>query len=395
VIQAGSHTPPASVDAGANFEQEAIMVRTLEGMPDFESDVLELSSRDEQNRLVAAAVAFVAFGDPSGDPLPPAISTMLGVSTSGAETTPSEARRRIHAMLCHVDEPRVRRVVLRLGAYALGQFGEPGPDDIFDGFAARAARPNIGLAFELLLGTLHSGSCHIGVHDAERGERVTIRKTGDGSHLSLAPVSGGRARKRQTWSVFLSILDGSLALRDPDGRPLRRLGGIGSLHGADATGAPWRTGPGPVAGMSVDGILAVLKEHTAQAAGAGGHLPAVLAVSPDGWVHGSSLADVPASNEAGKFRLCFEAAATVRPILLCLLDSTDDGPTGESLIAFAARDRSGVIEPKAGIDSELLARIAPGLGGGGGGRDEERRAGIAVSVARARGFAEAAKRLFR
>ncbi|MGU3659546.1 hypothetical protein [Methylobacterium fujisawaense] len=370
-----------------------MMVRTLEGTPDFESDVLDSLARDDQNRLIAAAVTFVAFGAPSGDPLPAAISTMLGVSTSGAETTPSEARRRIHAMLCHVDEPRVRRVVLRLGAYALGQFGEPGPDDIFDGFVARAARPNIGLAFELLLGTLHSGSSHIGVRDAERDEGVTIRKTGDGSQLSLAPVSGGRTRKRQTWSVFLSILDGSLALRDPDGRPLRRLGGIGSLHGADATGASWRTGPGPAAGMSVDGILAVLKEHTAQAAGAGGHLPAVLAVSPDGWVYGSSLADVPASNEAGKFRLCFEAAATIRPILMCLLDTTDDGPTGESLIAFAARDRSGVIEPKAEVDSEFLARIAPDLGGGG--RDEERRAGIAVSVARARGFAEAAKRLFR
>lgn len=369
------------------------MVRTLGALPDFEHDDMEALPRDLQNRLIATAAAFVALGDPSGDPLPSEISTMLGVSTSGAESPPSEARRRLHSMLCHVDEPRVRRVVLRLGAFALGRFGEPGPDDMFDGFAAKAVRPNIGLAFEVLLGTLHSGSSHIVVHDAERNESVTIRKSGDGSQVSLVPAAGGRARKRQTWIVFRSILDGSLALLNPDGRPLRRSGGVGSLHGADAVGAPWRTGPGPAAGLSAGEILAVLKEHATHAAGTDCHLPAVLAVSREGWVHGSSLADVPAPNDAEKFRLCFEGAATIRPVFLCLLDSTEGGPSGKPLIAHASREGSGVVEPKAGVDPEILALIAPGLGGAD--RDEDRRAGTEISVARARGFAKAAESLVR
>jgi hypothetical protein len=149
----------------------------------------------------------------------------------------------------------------------------------------------------------------------------------------------------------------------------------------------------PAAGLSAGEILAVLKEHATHATGADNHLPAVLAVSRDGWVHGSSLADVPASNDAEKFRLCLKGAATIRPVFLCLLDATEGGPSEEPLIAYASREGSGVVEPKAGVDPEIMALIAPGLVGAD--RDENRLAGTEISVARARGFAKAAESLVR
>jgi hypothetical protein len=370
------------------------MVRTLETAPEFENTALNDLSRGQENRLIAAAAAFIAVGT-DVDALPPEISTMLGVGVRRrhGENSPSRIRRRLYAMLRHVDEPRVRWMVIRFGLHALQHLDVPGPDDLFEPLAADGSRPNLGIAFEALLGALKPGTSSIVVHDPKKGGRVTMKPTGDGHYFAIATSAGGRGGRRRKWSVFQSFLDGSLPLHDPDGRHLVRSDGIGSLHAPNQAQAGWRAGAGPAAGMSADAILEVLKEYGDCTTGAGEHISAVLAVSADGWIHASSLADVRETNDAAKLRRCFEGAHAVRPVFVCLLDATDGGGSGWPLIAYASTDGNGVVDLGAGRRRDDIGAIFPGHPQEGW--PDSRRASVAISVARAQAFAEAAKGLLR
>ncbi|MGU3603727.1 hypothetical protein ACLBYC_20040, partial [Methylobacterium brachiatum] len=302
------------------------MVRTLEAAPEFENTALDDLSREQQNRLIAAGAAYLAVGEDL-DALPPEISTMLGVTARprDAETAPSRIRKRLYAMLRHIDEPPVRRMAVFLGWYALRHRSLPGPDDLFAPVAASGTRPNLGIAFEALLGALKPGTSTIAVHDPKKGGLVTLKPSGDGEYFSVKPAAGGRVGRRRTWSVFQDILSGTFPLHDPEGRHLVRSDGIGSLHAPSVAEPAWRVGAGPAAGMSADEILDVLKRYARWAAGDGDHLPAVLAVSAEGWIHASSLADVPEDNDAGKLHGCLDGAHAVCPVFVCLLDCTGRG----------------------------------------------------------------------
>lgn len=364
------------------------MIQTPTTPPDFSTAELGHLTRHDENRLIAAAAAYIAAGDGG---LPASISTMLGVRSRSddAEFSPAKVRRQLFGMLRRIDEPGIRTIVMRFGLYAIGMAGEPGPDDLFEDIAASSMRPNLGLAFEVLLGGLGLGTSAIVVFDTGKGEPVKLKPTTGGEHFSIVPVGGGRTSKRKTWSVFLSILDGSLALRDPDGRPLVRADGIGSLHG---TQAEWRMGAGPAAGLSVDGILDLLETYGHHAMGEGAHLPAVLAVSGDGWIHASALADVPGASDAEKFALCLQRAKALTPVFLCLLDTTDNGH-GHSLIGYAASGRHDVVDRGAERRNMNMSHFLPGRFEDGW--DDGLTAGAAISVARARAFAEAASKLVR
>jgi hypothetical protein len=370
---------------------EQAMIQTPTSSPDFEPAELDHLARHEENRLIAAAAAYLAAGDGA---LPASISTMLGVPSRSneADFSPAKVRRQLYGMLRRIEEPKIRSIVMRFGLYAIGRAGEPGPDDIFDDMAISSMRPNLGLAFEVLLGGLGLGTSSIGVFDADKRELVKLKPTAGGEYFTLAPVEGGRARKRKTWSVFMSILDGSLALRDPDGRPLVRSDETGSLHGTQPTGAAWRTGTGPAAGLSAKALVDVLQEYGQHIMGRDAHLPAILAVSGDGWIHASSLVDVPGSNDAEKFARCLQRAKELAPVLLCLLDATA-GNGGSALIGYAARGESGVRDPGAEHRDLDLSAYLPGRFEAGW--DDGLKAGAAISVARARGFAEAARTFVR
>lgn len=367
------------------------MIQTPTPSPDFDTVELDHLTRHEENQLIAAAAAYIAAGDGTGGGLPASISTMLGVPTRSGEAdfSPSKVRRHLFAMLRRIDEPGIRTIVMRFGLFAISRAGEPGPDDLFEDMGASRMRPNLGLAFETLLGGLRTRASSIVVFDTGKGEPVKLKPASGGEHISIGPVGGGRSSKRKTWSVFMSILDGTLALRDPDGRALVRSDGIGSLHGPDAA---WRTGSGPAAGLSTAEILEVLKEYGHFALGKGDHLPAILAISGDGWVHASSLVDVPGTSDAGKFALCLQRAKALAPAFLCLLDATP-GNGGSALIGYAARGESGVVDPGAEHRDMDLSAILPGRFEAGW--DDGLKAGAAISVARAHGFAEAAKKLVR
>lgn len=372
------------------------MVRTLEAAPEFENTALDDLSREQQNRLIAAGAAYLAVGEDL-DALPPEISTMLGVTARSrqAEAAPSRIRKRLYAMLRHIDEPPVRRMAVFLGWYALRHQSLPGPDDLFAPVAASGTRPNLGIAFEALLGALKPGTSTIAVHDPKKGGRVTLKPSGDGEYFSVTPAAGGRAGRRRTWSVFQDILSGSFPLHDPEGRHLVRSDGIGSLHAPSSAEPAWRVGAGPAAGMSADGILDVLKRYAGWAAGDGDHLPAVLAVSAEGWLHASSLTDVPEDNDAGKLHGCLDGAHAVRPVFVCLLDCTGRGSgSAWPLIAYASAGASGILDmgavgPARRVDD--IRSIMPWLRQEGwehGGRES-----VAISVARAEAFAKAAKGL--
>lgn len=372
------------------------MVRTLESAPEFENTALDALSRDQQNRLIAAGAAYLAVGEDL-DALPPEISTMLGVTARprDADTAPSRIRKRLYAMLRHIDEPQVRRMAVFLGWYALRHLSPPGPDDLFAPAAAVGTRPNLGIAVEALLGALKPGTSNIAVHDPKKGGLVTLKPSGDGEYFSLKPAAGGSTGRRRTWSVFQDILSGSFPLHDPEGRQLVRSDGIGSLHAPCPTEPAWRAGAGPAAGMSADEILDVLKRYAGWAAGEDNHLPAVLAVSAEGWVHASSLADVSGDNDAGKLRECLDGAHAVRPVFLCLLDCTGRG-SGPSwpLIAYASLGRSGILDtgtvgPARRVDD--ISSIMPWIRQEGW--DRSGRESVAISIARAKAFAEAAEGL--
>lgn len=372
------------------------MVRTLEAAPEFENTALDDLSREQQNRLIAAGAAYLAVGEDL-DALPPEISTMLGVTARSrhAEEAPSRIRKRLYAMLRHIDEPPVRRMAIFLGWYALRHQSLPEPDDLFAPVAASGTRPNLGIAFEALLGALKPGTSTIAVHDPKKGGRVTLKPSGDGEYFSVTPTAGGRSGRRRTWSVFQDILGGSLPLHDPEGRHLVRSDGIGSLHAPSPAEPAWRVGDGPAAGMSDDGILDVLKRYAGWAAGDGDHLPAVLAVSAEGWLHASSLPDVPGDNDAGKLHECLDGAHAVRPVFVCLLDCTGRGPGyAWPLIAYASLGSSGVLDmgsvgPARRVDD--IRSIMPWLPQEGW--DHSGRESVTISIARAEAFAEAAKRL--
>lgn len=367
------------------------MFQTPTSSPDFAAAELKGLTRYEENRLIAAAAAYVAAGEGG---LPASISTMIGVPSRSneADFTPAKVRRQLFSMLRQIDEPVIRLLVTRLGLYAVEQAGEPGQDEFFEGMAAMSMRPNLGLAFEVLLGALGRGISSIGVFDTEKREPVKLKPTAGGEYFTIAPVEGGRARKRKTWSVFMSILDGSLGLRDPDGRPLVRADGIGSLHGSDVAGATWRTGSGPAAGLSTKALLDLLQEYGAFVTGSGAHVPAILTVSGDGWIHASSLVDVPGTNDADKFALCLQRAKALAPTFLCLLDATS-GNGGFPLIGYAARGESGIVDPGAEHRDLDLGAFLPGRPETGW--DDGLRAGAAIAVARARGFADAARAFVR
>ncbi len=105
----------------------------------------------------------------------------------------SRIRKRLYAMLRHIDEPPVRRMAVFLGWYALRHQSLPGPDDLFAPVAASGTRPNLGIAFEALLGALKPGTSTIAVHDPKKGGRVTLKPSGDGEYFSVTPTAGGRA----------------------------------------------------------------------------------------------------------------------------------------------------------------------------------------------------------
>lgn len=367
------------------------MIQTPTTSPDFDTAELDHLTLHEENRLIAAAAAYLAAGDGA---LPASISTMLGVPSRSDENefSPAKVRRRLYGMLRRIEEPKIRTIVMRFGLFAIGRAGEPGPDDIFEDMAASSMRPNLGLAFEVLLGALGLGTSSIAVFDAEKREPVKLKPTAGGEYFTIAPAEGGRARKRKTWSVFMSIVDGSFALRDPDGRPLVRSDEIGSLHGSDAAGAAWRMGSGPAAGLSTKALLDLLQEYGQAVMGKGAHLPAILAVSGDGWIHASSLVDIPGSNDAEKFALCLQRTKSISPVFLCLLDATS-GNGGFALIGYAARGESGLVDPGAEHRDLDLSAYLPGRVEAGW--DYGLKAGAAISVARARGFAEAARTFVR
>lgn len=367
------------------------MIQTPTSSPDFDTAELDHLTRHEQNRLIAAAAAYLATGDGA---LPASISTMLGVPSRSdeAEFSPAKVRRHLYGMLRRIDEPKIRSVVMRFGLYAIGRAGEPGPDDTFEYMAASSMRPNIGLAFEVLLGALGHGTSSIGVFDADKRELVKLKPTAGGEYCTIAPVEGGRARKRKTWSVFMSILDGSFALRDPEGRPLVRSEETGSLHGPRPAEAAWRKGTGPAAGLSAKALVEVLQEYGQTIIGRDAHLPAILAVSGDGWIHASSLVDVPGSNDAEKFARCLQRAKELAPVFLCLLDATA-GNGGYALIGYAARGESGVRDPGAEYRDLSMSAYLPGRFEAGW--DDGLKAGAAISIARAQGFAHAARGLVR
>lgn len=297
---------------------------------------------DEEIRLIAQAIGYLYQRVDDKKPLPPEISSYLGVRSSNGPSTLANFTNKVLSTLRHFDDPESRQVLARLGAIIAPRIEAPVPDEQFENLFARYARPNVGLVLEFLIGLEHPGASAIRAHDPRELGDIALKLSRDGDHISIVPVAGGRRLRRKAWTVVSDLLLGRFVLTDPQGCRLESSDGIGSLHAPFP--AAWRNGPGPAARFSLDEMIEFIKSRASRVSRSGRHLPAVLAVSTDGWFHASRMADVPGENDAAKFAVILRRLSRLDVSLVCLMDSTGSGWGTHPLLGFASTGYAEVLD---------------------------------------------------
>lgn len=260
--------------------------------------------------------------------------------------------------------------------------------DIFENQSATEGRPNLGLVLEFLIGLEHPGASALVAHDPMEFGDLAMTLSADRDSITLGSVQHWRRVKRKAWTVVQALFQGRIVLLDPQGLRLERSDGIGSLF---APVPEWRTGAGPAARLAVDDTLEFIKLRAREACLAGGHLPAVLAVSRDGWILASRLSDVPGANDAAKFAAVLARLPALDASLVCLMDSTGSGVNIQPLLGVVVGRRGEVLD--LGAEKRTFREEAMQLMPGGENRDIGLREGVAIARARAAAFVEMARKV--